>query len=60
MSQHVGYNANPGLRWTEALPWVAAGLAFFLLPEYLSLGARILTYILFALSSITSLRALSP
>ena len=50
MSQHVGYNANPGLRWTEALPWVAAGLAFFLLPEYLSLGARILTYILFALS----------
>ena len=50
MSQHVGYNANPRLRWTEALPWVAAGLAFFLLPEYLSLGARILTYILFALS----------
>ena len=50
MSQHVGYNANPGLRWTEALPWVAAGLAFFLLPDYLPLGARILTYILFALS----------
>ncbi|NBX54654.1 MAG: branched-chain amino acid ABC transporter permease [Betaproteobacteria bacterium] len=50
MSQYVGYNADPGLRWSESLPWLAAALAFFLLPEYLSLGARILTYILFALS----------
>lgn len=50
MSEHVGYNANPRLRWTESLPWLVAGLAFFLLPEYLSLGARILTFILFALS----------
>jgi branched-chain amino acid transport system permease protein len=45
-----GYTANPGIRWTEWLPWVAAGAFFFLLPEYLSLGARILIYILFALS----------
>jgi len=45
-----GYSANPRIRWTEWLPWVAAGAFFFLLPEYLSLGARILIFILFALS----------
>jgi len=45
-----GYSANPRIRWTEWLPWVAAGAFFFVLPEYLSLGARILIYILFALS----------
>ena len=50
MKHPVGYNANYRLRWTEWLPWVAAGAAYFLLPDYLSLGARILTYILFALS----------
>ena len=50
MSQHVGYSASPRLRWTEWLPWIAAVAVFFLLPDYLSLGARVLTYILFALS----------
>jgi len=50
VSNAVGYGANPRIRWTEWLPWVVALAGFFLLPEYLSLGARILTYILFALS----------
>src|SRR5439155_395052 len=36
--------------WAEYLPWVIGIGAFFLLPEYLSLGARVLIYILFALS----------
>jgi branched-chain amino acid transport system permease protein len=45
-----GYSADPRIRWQEWLPWVAALACFFLLPEYLSLGARILIYILFALS----------
>jgi branched-chain amino acid transport system permease protein len=46
----IGYGADPRIRSTEWLPWVAATAAFVLLPEYLSLGARILTYILFAIS----------
>lgn len=50
MNHPVGYAANPRLRWTEWLPWVVALAVFFLLPDYLSLGARVLTYILFALS----------
>jgi len=50
MKYPAGYNADHRMRWTEWLPWVAAGVAYFLLPDYLSLGARILTYILFALS----------
>jgi len=45
-----GYSADPRIRWTEWLPWVAALAFFFLLPGYLSLGARILIFILFALS----------
>ena len=45
-----GYTADTRIRWTEALPWVAAIAAFFLLPDYLALGSRILIYILFALS----------
>src|SRR2546428_8000705 len=45
-----GYTSDPRLRWPEFLPWVIALAAFFLLPEYLSLGARVLIYILFALS----------
>ncbi|HEY6721672.1 MAG TPA: branched-chain amino acid ABC transporter permease, partial [Burkholderiales bacterium] len=45
-----GYNADPRIRWIEFLPWVVAIAAFFALPEYLSLGARILIYILYALS----------
>ena len=45
-----GYTVDPRIRWQEWLPWAVALVAFFLLPEYLSLGARILIYILFALS----------
>src|ERR1043165_6242759 len=45
-----GYTADTRIRWTEWLPWVAALAFFFLMPEYLSLGARILIFILFALS----------
>ncbi len=50
MTQYSGYGAEPRIRWPEWLPWIAALAGFFLLPEYLSLGARILIYILFALS----------
>jgi branched-chain amino acid transport system permease protein len=50
MKHPAGYNANANLRWTEALPWVLAIAIFFLLPDYLSMGIRVLTYILFALS----------
>jgi branched-chain amino acid transport system permease protein len=45
-----GYAADPRVRPAEWIPWVVALAAFFLFPEYLSLGARVLTYILFALS----------
>src|SRR5438874_7255539 len=45
-----GYTINARIRWAELLPWMIALAAFFLLPEYLSLGARILIFILFALS----------
>jgi branched-chain amino acid transport system permease protein len=50
MSQLIGFQANPKLRYAEFLPWVIALLVYFFLPEYLSLGARVWTYILFALS----------
>ena len=50
MRRAVGYGADPRIAWPEWLPWLAALAAFFLLPAYLSLGARILTYVLFALS----------
>jgi len=51
MSAHFsGYTANPRIRWTEWLPWIAALAFFFLMPGYLSLGARVLIFILFALS----------
>jgi branched-chain amino acid transport system permease protein len=46
----AGYAGDPRIRPLEWLPWIAGLAVFFLLPEYLSLGARILTYILFALS----------
>jgi branched-chain amino acid transport system permease protein len=45
-----GYSADTRLRWPEVLPWVVALAGFFLLPDYLALGARILIYILYALS----------
>jgi branched-chain amino acid transport system permease protein len=51
MSAHAGgYSADPRVRWIEWLPFAVALAGFFLLPEYLSLGARILIYILYALS----------
>lgn len=50
MRHSGGYAAEYRLRWIEALPWVAAVAVFFMLPEYLALGARILIFILFALS----------
>jgi branched-chain amino acid transport system permease protein len=50
MRHSGGYRADPRIRWPEWLPWIAALAGFFLLPEYLSLGARILVYILYALS----------
>ena len=50
MKHPPGYTANPRIRWTEWLPWLIALVVFFALPEYLSMGARVLTYILFALS----------
>ena len=37
-----GYTVDPRIRWTEWLPWLAAIAFFFLMPGYLSLGARIL------------------
>jgi len=46
----TGYTGDPRIRWTEWLPWIVAAAAFFLLPEYLALGVRILIFILFALS----------
>src|SRR5918911_1744611 len=45
-----GYTSDPRIRWTEWLPWIAALAFFFAMPEYLALGSKILTYILFALS----------
>ena len=51
MKAHAGgYTSDPRIRWIEWLPWIVAIGAFFALPEYLSLGARILIYILYALS----------
>jgi branched-chain amino acid transport system permease protein len=50
MNFPVGYCADSRLRWTEWLPWILAIAVFFFLPDFLSLGARVLTYILFALS----------
>ena len=38
------------LRLWEFLPWVAAAIAYFAFPAYLSLGAQILIAILFSLS----------
>jgi len=50
MMHSGGYSANPRVRWQEWLPWTVALAGFFLLPEYLSLGARILIFTLYALS----------
>ncbi len=50
MSRQASYGATARVSWLEWLPWAAALAVFFALPEYVPLGARILVYILFALS----------
>jgi branched-chain amino acid transport system permease protein len=50
MRHNGSYSAHPRISWLEYLPWLVAIAGFFLLPDYLSLGARILVYVLYALS----------
>ncbi len=50
MTHAGGYSADPRIRWVEWTPFLAALVCFFLLPEYVPLGSRILIYILYALS----------
>ncbi len=50
MMHSGGYARGSRIGVLEILPWLVAIAAFFLLPEYLSLGARILIFILFTLS----------
>ena len=50
MTHSGGYSADSRIRPIEWLPFAIAIAAFFMLPEYLSLGARILVFILYALS----------
>jgi ABC-type branched-subunit amino acid transport system permease subunit len=50
MRKLLGFQSDSQIRKTELLPWIFALVIFFVLPEYLSLGAQILTFILFALS----------
>jgi len=48
--RRASYGEPARIGWLEWLPWAAALAVFFALPEYVPLGARILVYILFALS----------
>jgi branched-chain amino acid transport system permease protein len=50
VSHQASYGATARVGWLEWLPWLAALAIFLALPEYMPLGARILVYILFALS----------
>ena len=50
MIRQASYGAGARIGWLEWLPFAAALAVFFALPEYVPLGARILVYILFALS----------
>jgi branched-chain amino acid transport system permease protein len=50
MIRQASYHAGARIGWLEWLPFAAAIIVFFALPEYIPLGARILVYILFALS----------
>ena len=50
MIRQASYSAETPIGWLEWLPFAAALVVFFALPEYVPLGARILVYILFALS----------
>jgi len=50
MIRQASYHAGASIGWLEWLPFAAALAVFFALPEYVPLGARILIFILFALS----------
>jgi branched-chain amino acid transport system permease protein len=50
MIRRGSYAEAARIGWLEWAPWVLALAVFFVLPEYLPLGARILVFILFALS----------
>ena len=50
MIRQASYGTAARIGWLEWLPWVLALAAFFLLPQYVPFGARVLVYILFALS----------
>ena len=50
MIRQGSYATEARVGWLEWLPFAAALAVFFALPEYVPLGARILVYILFALS----------
>jgi branched-chain amino acid transport system permease protein len=50
MIRQGSYGTEARIGWLEWLPFVIALAVFFALPEYVPLGARILVYILFALS----------
>lgn len=44
------YLASSSLRPAELVPWALAAAAFFLMPDYLALGSRILIFIILVLS----------
>lgn len=44
------FAARHRLKWYEVLPWLAVVAAYYLLSDYLALGAQIMAMILFALS----------
>ncbi|HSC95029.1 MAG TPA: branched-chain amino acid ABC transporter permease [Burkholderiales bacterium] len=50
MIRQASYHTGARIGWLEWLPFAAAIIVYFALPEYVPLGARILVYILFALS----------
>jgi len=50
MIRQASYGAGARIGWIEWLPFVLALAVFFALPEYVPFGARVLVYILFALS----------
>ena len=50
MIRRGSYGSAASIGWMEWLPFAAALAVFFALPEYVPLGARVLVYILFALS----------
>jgi branched-chain amino acid transport system permease protein len=44
------FSGDSSYKWYEFMPFIIAVAAYFLMPDYLSLGARIMIFILFALS----------